>query len=1679
MEVATFERKTVTTRTDTETRDVNYERKSTETTTTKNASGYYEYVITVPQTKTFTRTKTDVTASSTVKPRIMLVLDDSGSMETEGGVPNRLTSLKNVLKKLMTDEKYDKTILWNAFTLNSSGGGQYTKGYGNGPVKYPMFKEFTNGKNMYDNGIAHVGTSVWKGSSATPTTISFVYAANELFRNINYKCQNNFIILLSDGDTNFDTYQTGGYGYNSYYTTETSIAAWEIPALRTIYELSDGAATRHLPIAYSYALPTYTAAWHAMGTGCASSPQKSGPWCRKDKTYHAFTTSETSSCNGLVTGKGTDWKRFDHHCVNSSNWNGVYNGIEYFTDKLYNKDLKPDSERDAEGNAFTGKQNIQTFTIGYGNDMSAQGEAYAILGSRVDDKFKNKNPDKRKVTTKPKRNDDDGYGYYPETGYYWIDDGQKDTQLQEAFTEIFDNVVSSTVNISETSSNISDTNASISPGNPTTTSSSHTNTTTGKPETNTSTGATTSKCDDEKNKDLPECKGTVSLGKESTPHYETTPLGTSATEDLYTTSVASPVNISSFNLDVSMYPDLTPSEPITDKTSSSELGAYGMEMTLGINTGNWASFFSFHPIFRINVPEGKSVATVIDTTKYNCNVSGTSEKAITSYVCSYNNDDYFTPKFLSQRPVLMTLPTDNEKRSFGLTAQGFAEFGLTENGKANNQAHSIYKNFGFEDAQLQEFNTGFFPWLLRDGTVTDEQIEENVAKLNLAERGVSKYRNRLEIAKSGTKVPEIERQMGDVIDATPINIPSYVPIADTAEEQKELEAGRDRAQYLLVGSNDGMLYSYKRANSTTNPYELKFNYLPYKMPRERYRPNRAADMTYLETLGSVLPVSIASSDYGTGANEHIYGINGQLNQIRTATLTKAATGDKQLRERLNVVTGTMGQGGRGVFSLLALGVSPKDNSSRVGFDNELTKGGNWEQYNDTASKEVGTVPTDTSINLGYTVNTAVVSKTATKWTDKKCADEKSSDDDTTAIASCSTYETMSMPKADVLDSEIRYTTFVANGFPTGGKDNSSELIIGRDNHDSAPTLYIFDALGLDFKIADRSSSVDYARNASSKAGQLIKKISVPDASTNPYNINTLGSPTVVDIDFDGIADVVYAGDYSGNLWRFDLRGKVSDWGAIKLFQGNSERPITAAPAVYRIDTKHLNGEQYMVAFGTGSDVYKEDRESTQPQQRIYGIRDDLRVRPKVATTGSDDGGVSFTLGGSSSDTSNSPSGAITIKYPLTDDKLVGRNFVDQYRNGHLERYAEQEASTVGFNDDGNYAGYGWYVNLNAGIPGEKSSERVIAKPSLLTRAVFFTSRAYDLSSTSTIHSEIIPTQVIDSQEGDWEITKEHDWEDVGERTDYKKTEGETSKQGGTGGSGNGDGLNEAEQTSIAQTLQGEEGCDKKQWIDETTGYTYVVECPTWGDATLTDDDWKLVQKGVPQAATGKEGEESCNAGAGVADIYQATTQVGREKKITVQVPFGGASDLVETQEWIENWIQKQERKVDYSKTDVKTFQTQTNFEEESKGAVEGETWFFAVDILTGGNLQSNGVKIVPDYSTEEYDEKDETFSKIIGIHFDTITSAAVIQSLSKLLDEDLAITENGEYRGGDDQDMKLGKGSDNFLTEQFQDNRCVKHADYIALLNANPELKKVSILPPLCHGVFMRTSLREIRGISK
>jgi type IV pilus assembly protein PilY1 len=108
--------------------------------------------------------------------------------------------------------------------------------------------------------------------------------------------------------------------------------------------------------------------------------------------------------------------------------------------------------------------------------------------------------------------------------------------------------------------------------------------------------------------------------------------------------------------------------------------------------------------------------------------------------------------------------------------------------------------------------------------------------------------------------------------------------------------------------------------------------------------------------------------------------------------------------------------------------------------------------------------------------------------------------------------------------------------------------------------------------------------------------------------NGLSTPRLLDLNGDRKADVAYAGDLKGNLWKFDLSSaSAADWGVAfsgaPLFTaaiGSSAaiaQPITAAP----VWQSHPKGG-LMIVFGTGRNLTDGDRIDTGGQS-VYGIHD--------------------------------------------------------------------------------------------------------------------------------------------------------------------------------------------------------------------------------------------------------------------------------------------------------------------------------------------------------------------------------------------------------------------------------------------------------------------------------------------
>jgi type IV pilus assembly protein PilY1 len=216
-----------------------------------------------------------------------------------------------------------------------------------------------------------------------------------------------------------------------------------------------------------------------------------------------------------------------------------------------------------------------------------------------------------------------------------------------------------------------------------------------------------------------------------------------------------------------------------------------------------------------------------------------------------------------------------------------------------------------------------------------------------------------------------------------------------------------------------------------------------------------------------------------------------------------------------------------------------------------------------------------------------------------------------------------------------------------------------------------------------------------ETGSLVAKIDTGSGSA--ASPNGLSAPGVIDINGDGIADIAYAGDLDGNLWKFDLFSTLpGSWalsnGGVPLFSAGAGHAITARPDI----TKFTAGG-FLVAFGTGRYVASADNTDL-TTQRIYAVRD----------TGNA-GTVSFSS---------------LLQQSITGTGTGGDGNTYRFSThavGQPGDYVSAGDNTI---DMATYqsAKSGWYVNL------PDSGERVVADARFRGGRAIFTSLVPDVSS---------------------------------------------------------------------------------------------------------------------------------------------------------------------------------------------------------------------------------------------------------------------------------------------------------------------------------------------------------------
>jgi len=182
--------------------------------------------------------------------------------------------------------------------------------------------------------------------------------------------------------------------------------------------------------------------------------------------------------------------------------------------------------------------------------------------------------------------------------------------------------------------------------------------------------------------------------------------------------------------------------------------------------------------------------------------------------------------------------------------------------------------------------------------------------------------------------------------------------------------------------------------------------------------------------------------------------------------------------------------------------------------------------------------------------------------------------------------------------------------------------------------------------------------------------------------NGLGGVSTVDLDGNGVVDVVYAGDLHGNMWRFDVESADSDsWGSDLLFEARgptSERqPITGAPKV----VPHSDPDVDMnVLFGTGQFFAEGDGTvgGDPDVNSFYAVQDD-------------------------------GSGDTVARSDLVEQEITGEEVAPDPPTRTLTDNA------VAAGDDG------WFVDLESPNFGEEG-ERVVETPRVIGQRVFFLSQ---------------------------------------------------------------------------------------------------------------------------------------------------------------------------------------------------------------------------------------------------------------------------------------------------------------------------------------------------------------------
>ncbi len=537
-----------------------------------------------------------------------------------------------------------------------------------------------------------------------------------------------------------------------------------------------------------------------------------------------------------------------------------------------------------------------------------------------------------------------------------------------------------------------------------------------------------------------------------------------------------------------------------------------------------------------------------------------------------------------------------------------------------------------------------------------------------------------------------EKKLGDIVHSAPLLV---VKDGKDNDGDSLVDEPGEVSGTIFAGGNDGMLHAFNAETGVE-----RFAYIPHlvfdhlmNLTDIDYQHRFYVDATpYAKALyfaaGDMSHDGIDNDNDGT-IDEADEDYSDGIDNDKDGTVDEAGEYKTKV-----ILVGGLGKGGRGYYALDVTDVESIGSSTS---ESDLTDMAIWEypSLSDNNFVYAGDQTGDGIDNDG---------DSSVDEADENYSDGVDNDGD-------GSIDEAGEKKFDYDDSDMGYSfskAFIVKSYITSNPSSETDqpwVVIFGNGYNSAnghAVLYILNAL----------------------TGDLIRKI-----DTDAGGDNGLSSPAIVDIDNDGRADYVYAGDLKGNLWKFDITNSDSSkWGVAFGTDGDSNgridgadagdvpqplfsspnQPITSAPDVMF----HCEGTGYLVLFGTGKFLGETDRSNTD-KQTIYGVWDFGSSHSDYLGTWNETTGTLSNL-------------AATTKESLLEQLVINEQYVGDYylrtlSNNHADwslchnkKDDDNDTATDEADECGSHMG--WYFDLP--LAGERVIEDVMIRNGNLVAITF-------------------------------------------------------------------------------------------------------------------------------------------------------------------------------------------------------------------------------------------------------------------------------------------------------------------------------------------------------------------------